>query len=104
MLRQAVGEGQFYSAEFGDLDKEIQDSFLGKFCQKKKGVFYKEANFFSVKEVTDLLNDVGFSRFFYYQTLYKLPSKMNSIQRPQKGFGQGGFVVISGEKKYHGYN
>ncbi|GAG27255.1 unnamed protein product, partial [marine sediment metagenome] len=33
----------------GIIDK---DSFLGKFYRKKKSIFYKEANFFSVKEVT----------------------------------------------------
>lgn len=80
----------------GIVDK---NSFLGKFYQKKKSVFYRQANFFNVKEATDLLDNVGFSRFSYHQTLYKLPSKMNSIQKPQKGFGEGGFVVILGGKR-----
>ena len=76
-----------------------RDSFLGKFYQKKKGVFYKHANFFSIKEITDLLKNTGFSKFSYYQTLYELPSEIRLAQKPRKGFGQGGFVVISGEKK-----
>ena len=76
-----------------------RDSFLGEFYQKKKSVFYRHANFFNVKEVTRLLKNTGFSRFYYYQTLYKLPSKTNSIQKPRKGFGKGGFVVIAGEKR-----
>ena len=80
----------------GIIDK---DSFLGKFYQKKESIFYRQANFFNVKEVTDLLDNVGFSRFSYHQTLYKLPGKMNSIQKPQRGFGEGGFVVISGGKR-----
>ena len=79
----------------GIIDK---DSFLGEFYQKKKSVFYKEANFFTVREITDLLKDTGFSKFSYWQTLYKLPEGINSIQKPQKGFGKGGFVVIRGEK------
>ena len=75
-----------------------RDSFLGEVYQKKKSVFYKHANFFNIKKVTRLLKSTGFSRFYYYQTLYKLPSKTNSIQKPRKGFGKGGFVVVSAQK------
>ena len=79
----------------GIIDK---DSFLGKFYQKKKSVFYKRANFFSVKEVIDLLGIVGFSKFYYYQTVFKLLDEINATERPQKGFGRGGFIVISAKK------
>lgn len=78
----------------GIIDK---NSFLGEFYQKKKRVFYKETKFFGVKEVMDLLKTAGFSRFSYYQTIFQLPEKMNSINRPLKGFGKGGFVVISAQ-------
>jgi len=78
------------------IDKE---SFLGKFYQRKKSVFYKQARFFSVKEATRLLKKIGFIRFSYYQTLFKLPDKIDSIDKPRRGFGKGSFVVISGEKK-----
>ena len=76
-----------------------ENSFLGEFYRKKKSIFYKKAIFFSIKKITDLLKNTGFSKFFYYQALYKLPAEIKSVQKPQKGFGQGGFVVISGEKK-----
>jgi ubiquinone/menaquinone biosynthesis C-methylase UbiE len=79
----------------GVIDK---DSFLGKFYQRKKGVFYKQANFFGVKELTSLLESAGFKKISYYQTIFKLPGKMNSIEKPKKGFGKGGFVVIVGGK------
>ena len=79
----------------GIVDKE---SFLGKFYQKKKSVFYKQARFLSVKEVTDLLKETGFVALSYYQTISILPDKMDSIEKPRKGFGKGGFVVISGIK------
>ncbi len=80
----------------GIVDK---NSFLGQFYQKKKSVFYKEANFFTVEELTDLLKKIGYRRLSYYQTLFTLPDEMDSIQRAKKGFGKGGFVVISGEKR-----
>jgi len=80
----------------GIIDK---DSFLGKIYQEKKSLFYKQAHFFGVKEVANLLKMSGFGRISYYQTISKIPDKMNSVERPKKGFGQGGFVVISGKKK-----
>lgn len=75
-----------------------RDSFLGKFYRKKKSVFYKKANFFGVRETADLLDKIGFSRISYYQTLYKMPDEIKSVQKPKKGFGKGAFVVFSAYK------
>jgi len=80
----------------GIIDK---DSFLSKFYQKKKSVFYKQARFFGVKELISLLKELGFKNFSYYQTIFKLLEKINSIEKPKKGFGKDGFVVIEVEKK-----
>jgi len=77
------------------VDKE---SFLGKFYQRKKSPFYKQAKFLSVKEVTGLLKETGFACFSYYQTISILPDTMDSVEKPQKGFGKGGFVVIAARK------
>lgn len=82
-------------AIIGIVDK---DSFLGKFYQKKKSAFYKYAHFFTVKELTDLLKEAGFNRFSYYQTMFRLPENTDSMESPRKGFGKGGFVVISAKK------
>lgn len=75
----------------GLIDRE---SFLGRYYRDKKSSFYKEARFFSIKEATNLLKSTGFSDFRYYQTLYQLPARMRSVDKPEKGFGRGGFVVI----------
>ena len=82
----------------GIVDK---DSFLGRFYQKKRSVFYKQANFFSVKEVISLLKPLGFKRFSYYQTLFKLPDKIHSIEKPKQGFGRGGFVLICAKSHFN---
>jgi len=79
----------------GIVDRE---SFLGRHYRKKKSVFYRQARFFSVKEVTDLLTEADFASFSYFQTLSVLPDRMVSVERPRKGFGKGGFVVIAAEK------
>jgi len=80
----------------GIIDK---NSFLGEFYQEKKSIFYKEANFFTVKEVIDLLKVTRFNRFSYYQTIFQMPEELNLINKPRKGFGKGGFVVIAGERR-----
>ncbi len=75
-----------------------RNSFLGKFYQRKKGIFYKHANLLSIEEVTDLLKILGFNKFSYYQSVFNYPDRINSVQKPRKGFGKGGFVVISARK------
>ena len=79
----------------GIIDK---NSFLGKFYQKKKSIFYQQAQFFSVQEVKDLLKAAGFGKFSFYQTVFNFPGKLHIIEKPKKGFGQGGFVVIGAKK------
>ena len=79
----------------GIIDK---NSFLGKFYQKKKSIFYRKARFFTVKELASLLKAAAFNHFSYHQTIFQLPNQINSIEKPQKGFGKGGFIVVSARK------
>ena len=80
----------------GIIDKE---SFLGRFYQKKGSVFYGHARFFGIEEVMRMLRVSGFSDFSYYQTIFDYPDKLSAVEKPQKGSGEGGFVVISAVKK-----
>ncbi|MDP8261746.1 MAG: class I SAM-dependent methyltransferase [Candidatus Ancaeobacter aquaticus] len=79
----------------GIVDK---NSFLGKYYQKKKSIFYKHAHFFGVDELHDLLIKTGFGEITCYQSLFDLPDKITSIETPKKDFGKGGFVVIGARK------
>ena len=79
----------------GIIDKK---SFLGKFYQRKKSVFYKKAIFFSAKEITKMLEGLGFSKFQYWQTMFELPEKLKQVDKIERGFGKGGFVVITAVK------
>ena len=47
-----------------------------------------------------LIKKAGFHKFSFYQTLFDLPEKITCIENPLKGYGLGGFVVISAVKKY----
>ena len=56
------------------------------------------AHFFGAEELTELLKTMEFNAFSYYQTIFTLPNKMNSIEKPQRGYGRGSFVVMRAEK------
>ena len=75
-----------------------KNSFLGEYHQKKKSIFYKEAHFFSVEELTKFLKTMGFNTSLYYQTISTLPDEMNSIEKPQRGYGRGSFVAVRAKK------
>jgi ubiquinone/menaquinone biosynthesis C-methylase UbiE len=75
-----------------------KNSKLGRKYEKEKSSnkFYSDAHFYSTKELTALLQQSGFQNFQYWQTLTSL--KETEIEKPQKGFGQGSFVVIKANK------
>jgi hypothetical protein len=79
----------------GIVDK---DSFLGRFYQRKKSVFYKYAHFFGVSELVNLLKEAGFNRVSCGQTIFNALDKIHSVEKPCLGFGKGGFVVVSARK------
>lgn len=80
----------------GFIDK---NSEIGMRYQRKRdsNKFYKNAHFFSIDEMTDLLQNAGFADFKFYQTLIHL--QKTTIEIPQIGCGKGSFVVVHGVKK-----
>lgn len=76
-----------------------KDSYLGKRYEKIKNSnkFYKNAKFYSVDEVVNLLKLSNFYNFSFYQTLVNTNKK--AIEIPQTGYGKGSFVVIKAAKK-----
>ena len=78
------------------IDKE---SSLGQILERNKNnsKFYKDARFFSVKEIVELLETNGFLINSIFQTLTK--KNIKAIEQPLKGYGKGSFIVIKGKKK-----
>lgn len=74
----------------GFIDRESE---LGRHYSKKKqqSRFYRDATFYSVRELEELLTKAGFSDFAYRQTL--LPGETTDLSI-REGHGCGGFVVI----------
>ncbi len=80
----------------GFIDK---NSSLGQIYQKKKDddVFYSGANFFSVEDVIELLNQLGFSDPSFVQTIFE-GIDTTSVEKPEEGYGEGSFVVVRAER------
>lgn len=80
----------------GMIDK---DSPLGQQYQenKKNNPFYRNAHFHSVDEITGFLKNAGFGNFKYWQTL--ITASEYEPEEPREGYGEGGFVVISADRK-----
>ncbi|MEZ0344467.1 MAG: methyltransferase domain-containing protein [Caldimicrobium sp.] len=81
----------------GFVDKE---SFLGKIylSKKDKSVFYREAKFYSSEEILLLLKKADFTSFHITQTIFKPLEEIVELEPVKKGYGEGGFVVISATK------
>jgi len=65
---------------------------------KEKSLFYKDANFFNTKDIYKLLQNNYFTIKQTYQTVFGALTEVNEIQRPEKGFSKGSFVVIKAQK------
>lgn len=76
-------------------------SWLGKLylAKKDKSKFYREAKFYSVGEVIELLRPgSNLKDISVYQTIFDLPETIRSVQHYREGSGEGGFVAICGRR------
>jgi ubiquinone/menaquinone biosynthesis C-methylase UbiE len=82
----------------GMIDK---NSPLGKIYESKKdeSKFYKYAHFYSVNHVLEWLKKIQFSNIETSQTIFKNPKEITTVEPVKEGYSEGGFVVISAQKK-----
>lgn len=80
----------------GFIDSE---SPVGKLYEKRKdeSTFYKDARFYSVKEVVSYMKKAHFRDFNFKQTLSQLGEELD-ISPVKDGYGEGSFVVVRGVK------
>jgi len=78
-----------------DLDSKLGQQYEAR---KADSPFYREARFFSVSEMIQLLDSAGFSNFRCRQTLFHPLEKTAAAEPVMDGFGEGGFVAIVGER------
>jgi ubiquinone/menaquinone biosynthesis C-methylase UbiE len=80
----------------GIIDK---NSPLGMRYEKSEtNAYYRFARFIAASELEDWLTQVGFKYLRSSQTLLTDPEKLQKPESAKSGYGEGGFVVISGTK------
>lgn len=81
----------------GFIDK---NSTIGKFYEERKphSVFYKNANFYSVKRIISELNKARFKDLQFSQTLFNPLDDIKEFEPAKPGFGEGSFVLIKAIK------
>lgn len=87
--RRVIKESGFFILGFVDKVSWLGDIYLEK---KNLNPFYKDAFFYSCREVLDLLDMVGFKNIKTCQTLFE-----NGEKKIKDGFGLGGFTVVKGQ-------
>jgi len=65
---------------------------------KNDNVFYRDAVFYSVDEVVDILTQSGFRQFSFTQTIFNSLENIKSIEPATEGFDKGSFIGIKGVK------
>lgn len=74
---------------------------LGKLYQegKEESTFYKNAKFYSTKELLGILKNTGFEIKEIYQTIYGKLNEIKQVQDVKPFYGEGSFVVIKAKLK-----
>ena len=66
---------------------------------KYRSTFFKNATYYSVTEVKDLLKKAKFKDLEFNQTLFGELNEIKEVQTPKEGHGEGSFVVVKAVKK-----
>jgi SAM-dependent methyltransferase len=67
-------------------------------AHRAENVFYRDATFYSVREVEDHLRRAGFVDLTFRQTIFTPLAKVVTLQPSQPGYGRGSFVVVRARK------
>ncbi|HQU60272.1 MAG: class I SAM-dependent methyltransferase [Phaeodactylibacter sp.] len=81
---------------FLDKSRPIAQSYEAR---RATSIFYRNATFYSVKRVQDMLEKAGFRNLEYNQTLFGTLEEIEELQAPKPGYGEGSFVVVKAFKK-----
>lgn len=78
-----------------------RDSILGRnyLNQRNGSVFYKEAAFYSVEEMVEVIKQAGFIDLIFRQTIFKALPEITADEPVSPGHDKGSFVVIRGSKE-----
>ncbi|MCZ2846074.1 MAG: class I SAM-dependent methyltransferase [Candidatus Bathyarchaeota archaeon] len=80
------------------LDKE---QAIAKHYEEKRhrSTFFKNATYYSVSRVEELLKEAKFKDLEFNQTLFGKLEDIKNVQTPKEGYGEGSFVVVKAVRK-----
>lgn len=90
-----ISHGGFLIIGFVDRSSMVGQIYLDR---QNESVFYKDATFFTVDELIEIMDYIGFSDLTFNQTIFKSLSKTTKNEPVKPGHGEGSFVVIRGRK------
>jgi len=81
---------------FLDKDKAVAQQYIEN---RHRSIFFKKANFYTVKYITKVIEEAGFKNLEFNQTLFDNLDDIKKVQLPKQGYGEGSFVVVKATKK-----
>ena len=91
-----LSHGGFLIIGFVDRNSIVGQAYLNR---KEENVFYKDATFFSVDELIEIMDHAGFTEFAFKQTIFKPLREITGDEPVISGYGEGSFVVVRGRKE-----
>lgn len=65
---------------------------------KAETVYYREATFYSAREVAAMLRRAGFRELSFVQTIFEAPGAPGGVDPVREGHGEGCFAVVRADK------
>lgn len=97
-IKKAFTEAARVLAEPGFLTIGLIDrkSPVGRLYREKQkdSLFYRDATFYAVDVVVEILRQAGFTAFTFRQTIFKPLHQIDGTEPVKPGYGNGSFVVI----------
>ncbi|SHJ88543.1 Methyltransferase domain-containing protein [Maribacter aquivivus] len=81
---------------FLDSERSVAQQYLER---RHRSAFFANANFYTVSRIKILLNEAGFKKMEFNQTLFGNLDEIEDVQIPKEGFGEGSFIVVNATKK-----
>ena len=95
-VRRILKPGGVFVIGFVDRESPLGMAYQDR---KDKSAFYRDATFYSTKDIVASLKKAGFGSFEYRQTLFLPLDDMAAVEPVKEGHGEGSFVVVRGEKQ-----
>ena len=94
-VNRILTPGGFFINAFVD-----KDSPVGRIYQRDKdrNIFYRDATFYSTREIVLTMQEAGFINFSFRQTIFHLPEDISEREPVKEGLGEGSFIVVRGQK------